>query len=531
MQLGFYFEMEVFILAIRTVDELKGIFRTGYKPTQQDFTDLFETYIASINGNKPNANGDVEVPFEYNVVPEIMANDMPRSFQKGTTVAVIEYNETRYAGWKALFDSAGAQVSEGQIIIVTQHYPEQNLTIQEIDTARDGTFSPSLTRASTLDGNSWDTLRSIGVVRSINGVTPDVSGNINVDSGPQGEKGEQGPIGPEGPIGPKGDKGDKGDQGVQGIQGIQGEKGEKGDKGDKGETGEQGIQGIQGIQGAIGPMGPEGPKGEKGEGVNVGMTYDSVAAMNADIDNIPENTLVFIVSGPGNPNNGELYAKVNGVLVLSGELEGIQGPEGPRGLQGATGPQGATGLTGPQGIRGLQGEKGPKGDTGDVGPQGPQGPQGLQGVPGPQGPPGVSPTIPQKEYLIRGKSTAQAFTAAGTLPFDKVISSNGIAYNTNNTFSLKGGKVYKVSVNANVGFADSTGYVVIGVAQSGQTALINNESSNLSNRTGTVHENSGNFFETIITPTTNSDYFIRMSTVVGTPNFRANNTRLIIQEI
>jgi hypothetical protein len=88
----------------------------------------------------------------------------------------------------------------------------------------------------------------------------------------------------------------------------------------------------------------------------------------------------------------------SGPVGLQGEA-GAPGAPGPKGETGATGPQGEEGPTGPQGEIGPQGPQGdagapgPAGETGAAGPQGPQGaqgPQGVQGAAGPQGPSGVN---------------------------------------------------------------------------------------------------------------------------------------------
>ena len=215
--------------------------------------------------------------------------------------------------------------------------------------------------------------------------------------GVQGVKGDRGLQGATGLQGVKGDNGSQGEQGIQGVAGLKGDKGDVGLTGAQGVQGPQGIQGERGIQGTAGIQGVAGLKGDKGEGISIGHTYKSKATMVADLNKLPDNSLIFINSGTGNPNNGEFYSKTGGELILNGVLEGIQGPQGDTGLQGIQGPkgdtgaqglQGAQGLTGVQGIagaQGIRGAKGDKGDTGEIGPRGVQGEQGLQGVQGPKG--------------------------------------------------------------------------------------------------------------------------------------------------
>lgn len=155
--------------------------------------------------------------------------------------------------------------------------------------------------------------------------------------------------------GAKGDKGEQGIQGVQGQQGIQGDRGEIGLTGSQGVQGIQGPQGERGIQGLVGAQGVAGVRGEKGDGISIGHTYNSYDAMVVDLSNLPDNSLIFINSGVGNPNNGEFYSKTNGELILNGVLEGIQGPEGATGQQGIQGPKGDVGA---QGLQGEQGDAG-----------------------------------------------------------------------------------------------------------------------------------------------------------------------------
>lgn len=216
--------------------------------------------------------------------------------------------------------------------------------------------------------------------------------------GIQGIKGERGLQGVAGLQGIKGDTGDQGERGIQGIEGVKGDKGEIGLQGVAGVQGPQGVQGERGVQGVTGVQGVAGLKGDKGEGISIGHTYKSKAAMTADLSKLPGNSLIFINSGTGNLNNGEFYSKTGGELILNGVLEGIQGPQGATGQQGLQGPkgdtgaqglQGAQGLTGVQGIAGPQGIRGVKGDQGDQGETGPRGVQGLQGLQGIQGPQGL----------------------------------------------------------------------------------------------------------------------------------------------
>lgn len=165
-------------------------------------------------------------------------------------------------------------------------------------------------------------------------------------------------------------------------------------------------------------------------------------------------TIILISSGPGNPENGDLYTEHEGGLILQGTLEGVQGPPGPAGRDGENGRDGRDGVDGkigrvrlrgivnneselaalvpiaqvgdaywlggrlyiftddptlaaePTFLRGndLTGPAGPAGvagPRGEVGPTGPQGPRGVQGVQGKDGeiPSPVAATIPSTSTL------------------------------------------------------------------------------------------------------------------------------------
>lgn len=206
-----------------------------------------------------------------------------------------------------------------------------------------------------------------------------------------------------------------------------------GPQGLQGPEGPQGIQGIQGIQGETGPQGPEGPKGEKGDGFAIYKTYASIAAMNADKNNVEEGKFVIISSNTEDADNAKLYVKTETAFSFVTDMsgaQGIQGEQGPSGPAPIIG-KSATHITstdpktnevtelvaladikGEQGIQGIQGVEGPQGPTGETGPtpiisksathitvtdpktntttnvvalEDLKGPQGIQGEQGPQG--------------------------------------------------------------------------------------------------------------------------------------------------
>jgi len=102
-------------------------------------------------------------------------------------------------------------------------------------------------------------------------------------------------------------------------------------------------------------------------------------------------------------------------IIITGGIQGSQGPTGPQGptgsqgirgfqgLQGLQGTNGAQGQTGSQGVQGLQGNTG-AGTQGIQGLQGIQGSLGIQGNLGPQGIQGIQGT--------QGHTGAQGYTGA-----------------------------------------------------------------------------------------------------------------------
>lgn len=168
--------------------------------------------------------------------------------------------------------------------------------------------------------------RKIKPVKTVNGVEPDESGNVNVEgnAGADGfspvakvtqtdtgavisitdKKGTTTATVTNGKDGAKGEKGDKGDTGEKGEQGIPGAKG------DKGDTGAQGIQGIQGVP---------GEKGEKGDAGDDGVY---VLADGETIEDAPEDAKIIINPNEEAPTyvqtvNGIAPDK-NGNVVVSG---------------------------------------------------------------------------------------------------------------------------------------------------------------------------------------------------------------------
>jgi len=412
-------------MVVRQKPELRNIFRTGQVPTQQDFTDFIDSYIGSINGNMPNMDGDVEVPIPFTVNPGIPVDGAPNLYPLGRTIGTFNYVPGQNVFVDELFQ--GFNIPETTITVITDRFgmDGRSIVIQQTDIMQDGAFIPTLTRSSNMEQTVWGPLQFIASVRSINGMKPNINGEININGIVQGvqvtdtvssvadlptaSNANQGQVyivdgtvyisngtdwvesgslqGPQGETGPQGNEGPPGRDGIDGLDGERGEKGDEGQRGLQGPQGLQGEQGPPGPQGEIGPQGIEGERGEKGDtgqGLEISSSYMTYAEALADLVNITDSSFISIISDETRDSNGTVYIKHDNQLQFQFITTGI------RGERGLTGPRGE------QGPRGIQGE------PGVVGPIGPQGPQGQQGLQGAQGPIGLTPTLNDATTTSKG---------------------------------------------------------------------------------------------------------------------------------
>lgn len=304
---------------------------------------------------------------------------------------------------------------------------------------------------AALDDKLADFFTSGEMVKTVNGIAPDESGNVEIEvgGGGSGTPGEDGgyytpgitqpdtgtmivaftasgadmpavePVTVELPQGPAGETGPAGPQGP---------------KGDTGETGPQGPAGKDGSPGADGSPGKDGADGAPGKD---GVTPTIGANGNWYIGD----------TDTGKPSRGATGA--TGATGPQGEKgadgakgdKGDPGEQGPQGIQGATGAQGPKGDTGPQGEKGEKGDTGPtgatgpkgdKGDKGDTGATGPQGATGPAGASGAKGADGYTPvrgtdywTDADQEAIVQQVITALGTPVFGTVDADKVITLTG----------------------------------------------------------------------------------------------------------
>lgn len=507
-------------MTIQSKQYLIDHFKQGDVPTGQDFRDFIDSFIGSINGNMPDAAGNVTVPIAYQVVDMFTPDTPPSQFALGTSVLVFNYNPADNPQWRVLL---GENVQAGEIFIVTQSYPEEGITIQEIDTSIDGLFLPSLTRTNIRGTDTWGPINKITPVLKINGESPDMLGNITVDSGAKGDTGEQGPQGERGLQGEKGEKGEKGETGPQGEVGPQG------------NAGEQGTPGMQGDQGDVGPrgiQGERGEKGERGEGFVVAETYASLAAAEADLVNgtVKDMEFIAIVNGADATENGDVYILEGGVYVFQFKAVGVQGEKGESGSQGL---QGERGLQGPRGIQGEQGI------------------QGQQGIRGERGPIGLTPDLVdatttskgvvqigtglevnngvlsvagggQKRFLSASRITAdQTITTANQrVIFNNVLESNGIALDTSTgIITLPSGGPYYLNFEMGLDIATATSFMHLGVHNEDTLAFINSQRIAINSPRSNTNFNENSIPSmTIIIPASNAQRRIALRTaLVKTP--------------
>ena len=118
-------------------------------------------------------------------------------------------------------------------------------------------------------------------------------------------------------------------------------KGEKGDKGDKGD------------------------KGERGDGLQIDVTFVSVAEMEAVVAEYPEGTVAIISTPDSNDvDNSKIYVKRIDTWGFINDLSGAVGLQGPAGEKGADGAPGEPGVAGQDGAPGKDGVNGVDGTNG-----------------------------------------------------------------------------------------------------------------------------------------------------------------------
>ncbi len=578
-------------MEILSKDALKDLFKTGKVPTEQNFADFINAYIGTVNGMTPNAEGNVEVPIAYQLVPMFNPSTPPSAFKAGTSVLVFNYDPEGHPEWAEIL---GPDIQAGQQFVLTQAYPDEGVYIQQVDTYRNGILNFNLTRVNVEGSDSeWVPFINSRSVISVNGRIAGENGNVDIDiaalGGLTAEEIRQeiqdarvngvnldggansvedlpdatsnlnkvylvdGEIyvsdgttwNNNGSIrGPQGEPGLNGRDGQDGERGPQGEIGPQGNQGIQGEPGEQGMQGPQGISGIQGPQGEQGQrgaKGDRGQGFEISGRFASV--QNAETALVSEEGLIFyIIQSNDEEENGKVYLwdsneQMSIFQFKSTGIKGDKGDEGPMGMtgpQGMQGPQGERGIAGPQGIPGPQGVRGEKGDTGPM-PELVNATTTTKGVvqvgSGLNVNDGIVSTS-QKEYLSVIRSADQAVTSVGqVLQFNSVLAGN-IDYSTSNySFLLKAGKVYKVTVSPSFNFGGDTRFISYRVTDTNGTSI--GPTGVCTALTSTIREAGGSSIDTILAPTSDTRYQVRCRgiTVQSTATLRGGYGGLTVTEI
>ena len=101
------------------------------------------------------------------------------------------------------------------------------------------------------------------------------------------------------------------------------------------------VGNLRGEMGATGPTGATGAQGPAGAPFTIFKTYETIALMEADFNNVPDGSFVAIQSNVEDPDNAKLYLRGNSEFTFITDMSGATGIRGETGATGATGKAGA----------------------------------------------------------------------------------------------------------------------------------------------------------------------------------------------
>ena len=101
------------------------------------------------------------------------------------------------------------------------------------------------------------------------------------------------------------------------------------------------VGNLRGEMGATGPTGATGAQGPAGAPFTIFKTYETIALMEADFNNVPDGSFVAIQSTVEDPDNAKLYLRGNSEFTFITDMSGATGIRGETGATGATGKAGA----------------------------------------------------------------------------------------------------------------------------------------------------------------------------------------------
>ena len=101
------------------------------------------------------------------------------------------------------------------------------------------------------------------------------------------------------------------------------------------------VGNLRGEIGATGPTGATGAQGPAGAPFTIFKTYETIALMEADFNNVPDGSFVAIQSTVEDPDNAKLYLRGNSEFTFITDMSGATGIHGDTGETGDTGKAGA----------------------------------------------------------------------------------------------------------------------------------------------------------------------------------------------
>lgn len=233
-------------MAVKTKAELKDLFRTGMVITEENLRDLIDTFLATLDGNTPDAMGNVNTTMK--VIPKIRADVSWTEYPEGVSEFHTAFLKSDYTDYIAEYPSL-AQLEDGDIAVRTFIDLERGIAYQYVDNIKDGVFSANYVRTGNVDG-TWGELTTGTFNEEIVNSIPKVDGSpyfsldedknlvletealanslVDGDSLTVNENGKLVANGIEGPQGPPG---------ADGKDGVDGQPGPKGETGPRGYSG------------------------------------------------------------------------------------------------------------------------------------------------------------------------------------------------------------------------------------------------------------------------------------------------------
>lgn len=137
-----------------TKQQLKNYFKQGAIPTGQHFAEFIDAFVAYVNGNTPNTDGNIDIG--YQLIEKKRADALCSNYPEGVSEFVSDYDKANYTQYIAENPSFG-QLENGRIVVRTFKYSNPRVCYQQIDNIADGVFKASFYRSEQLNGE-WGEL-------------------------------------------------------------------------------------------------------------------------------------------------------------------------------------------------------------------------------------------------------------------------------------------------------------------------------------------------------------------------------------